>query len=101
MKWLKTIGAFFVALVGGFFVYQHTKHRRAQGQLEKEAAMLESEKAQEVAGAQRARASADKHREKADSALKNAQKRIDKLKEKGHATLADRVDALNQRLRDD
>jgi flagellar biosynthesis/type III secretory pathway M-ring protein FliF/YscJ len=101
MNWLKTIGAFFIALVGLFFAYRHVKHRRKQNQSEQKAAELETRKVQEVAEAEKARKEAREHRNKANAALDNAQKRVDKLKENGHESLANRVDAVNQRLRDD
>lgn len=101
MKWLKTVGAFFVALAGLFFAYQYTKHNRAAGRLENEAAELETDKVEHVAGARQARTRAEKAQKKANDALKAAETRITKLKENGHEKLADRVDAFNKRMRDD
>lgn len=101
MKWLKSIGAFFVALLALFFAYKHARHRQAQGQAERRAKDLESNKVEEVLEAREARKEAAKHNDKANKALEKAEGRIEKLKEKGDEDIAERIAAFNKRMRDD
>ena len=101
MKWLKSIGAFFVALAALFFAYQHNKHRKAQGKLEEKAAKLSVQKVEHVAEAAKAREDAVEHNAKANEALQGAEERIRKLKENGNESLANRIAAFNDRMRDD
>lgn len=98
--WFEKISAFFVMVAAVLLSWQASKHFRRQEQFERRAEKLEEKKGASVKSAERARAHAQFENSKANETLKEAERRSQFLKEKGHESLADRIDSFNDRMRD-
>jgi len=98
MKWLKRIGAVFVALITAFLVFRSTRHEKRQDKLVQKAREIETNKAESMNEALKARQRAGIAKAKAQVLRNEARIKLTELEETDE-DLASRVRAYGERRR--
>jgi uncharacterized protein YukE len=99
MKLLKRIAAAMLAVAAVWFGVQARRHEKKQTKAAQKARELEETKGEHTRAARGAREEARAHAHDAEAALSRGRARIERLEDRSDPDFADRVRALNRRLR--